>query len=55
MVSKIGNSRTSAGTASAEMTPARPDAPLTMVSAAKLPPMNRLPLSPRKMEAGWKL
>ena len=56
-VSKIGISRTSTGAATIEITSgrARLSDCVVRVAALTVKPSNRLPLSPMKIDAGWKL
>jgi len=55
VVSKIGTSSTSTGTASTAMTlrDRPPPVPLTSAMEARKKPMNIEPQSPMKIEAGW--
>ena len=57
VVSKIGPSSSKIGPATTETIPEGcvPDRPATSVSAARFNPRNKLPVSPMKMDAGWKL
>jgi hypothetical protein len=56
-VSKIGISSTRTGppTIDSRPEPARLSGAFSSASVATLKPMNRLPLSPMKIDAGWKL